>query len=186
MAAKKTIQKTKADDCPECVDRMITSEPPSVIAEKTSYQKPWVISGPVNFSDLNAKTALPPKSSAVEGPDYSDQMNLNAGRTIGNPSRIDRPMGEDKPLCTDRQCPNELPADPTPEPQDGQELDEDIIAPSEPTPCVRTTYRMLMGLIPAILAVFLSQAVIATIETASGLLAPPFVIIFPGKFFDSN
>jgi hypothetical protein len=79
MAAKKTIQKTKADDCPECVDRMITSEPPSVIAEKTSYQKPWVISGPVNFSDLNAKTALPPKSSAVEGPDYSDQMNLNAG-----------------------------------------------------------------------------------------------------------
>jgi hypothetical protein len=95
-------------------------------------------------------------------------------------------MGEDKRLFTERQCANELPGDPTPVPQDGPELDEDIIVPSEPTPCVRTTFRMLMGLIPAILAVFLSKAVITTIETASGLLAPPFVIIFPGNFFDSN
>jgi hypothetical protein len=109
-------------------------------------------------------------------------MNLNAGRTVRGPSDVDRPMGEDKPLCTERQCPNELPVDPTPESQDGPDFDEDIIAPSEPTPCVRTTYRMLMGLFPAILAVFLSKSVITTIETASGLLAPPFVIIFPGKF----
>jgi hypothetical protein len=53
MAVKKIIQETKADDCPECVDRVITTEPPSLYAEKTSYQKPWVISGAVKFYDLN-------------------------------------------------------------------------------------------------------------------------------------
>jgi hypothetical protein len=53
MAAKKTIQDTKADDISDCVDRMITSDPPSLLAEKNSNGKPWVISGPVNFYNLN-------------------------------------------------------------------------------------------------------------------------------------
>jgi hypothetical protein len=53
MTAKKITHETKADDFPESDDRMITTEPPSLIGEKTSYPKPWVVSGPVNIFDLN-------------------------------------------------------------------------------------------------------------------------------------
>ena len=52
--------------------------------------------------------------------------------------------------------------------EDVEDLDEDVMCPPEPTPCVRTTYRMLMGLIPAVMASFLTKSIISVISTASG------------------
>ena len=60
-----------------------------------------------------------------------------------------------------------------------EEADDNIISPPEPTPFMRSFYRFLMGIIPAICANFLTQDVIGVISKAAGFLAPPFVIIFP-------
>ena len=49
----------------------------------------------------------------------------------------------------------------------------------EPSTCTRIFQRMLMALIPAVQATFLTSDVIRYISMASGFLAPPFVIIFP-------
>ena len=64
-------------------------------------------------------------------------------------------------------------------PQDDASDCDEILVPPEPSAAMRTFYRMLMGLIPAIGAVFLEQSIISVISTAAGFLAPPFVIIFP-------
>lgn len=56
---------------------------------------------------------------------------------------------------------------------------DDVISPPEPSNAKRIFFRFLMGLLPAIAAVFLEQSIISVISTASGFLAPPFVIIFP-------
>lgn len=60
--------------------------------------------------------------------------------------------------------------------------EDDIFIYPEPSFKVRTFYRFMMAFIPALLASFCTNDVIGTISTASGLLAPPFVIIFPGLF----
>lgn len=63
---------------------------------------------------------------------------------------------------------------------DGDNLDDNEIQECpEPTPFMRTFWRALMGIIPAVAANFLAQDVISVISKCSGLLAPPFVIIFP-------
>jgi len=173
MSGKKVAIQNKPENAPESTERIVTHEP-----YPQQEEKQYVISGP---------TELPPQASAVEGPNYSDIQGTGYHRvmsmtkssdagmpTPGLPRTPDKPSNQ--PEITAKQCPNELPNDPEPE---EPECDEDTLCPPEPTTCVRLTFRMLMGLIPAILAVFLSQSVIGTIETASGFLAPPFVIIFP-------
>ena len=63
--------------------------------------------------------------------------------------------------------------------QDGSKIVRTNSYP-EPSSCLRIFFRFLMTIIPALMAYFCSSNMIAYISLASGFLAPPFVIIFPG------
>lgn len=58
-------------------------------------------------------------------------------------------------------------------------FDADVMFHKELTPARRILYRGIMGAVPALCSTFLTQKVIGYLSTASGFLAPPFVIIFP-------
>lgn len=63
-------------------------------------------------------------------------------------------------------------------------FDADVMFHKELTPARRILYRGIMGAVPALCSTFLTQKVIGYLSTASGFLAPPFVIIFPCIFFE--
>lgn len=128
------------------------------------------------------------KVNSINGIKQSqDFKKSNALMTVTNPSEayltsLQKPDAEkikaDQEIFEDNKAVN-LNDEFAPH-DDGDDLnDNEIQECPEPTPFMRTFWRALMGIIPAVAANFLAQDVISVISKCSGLLAPPFVIIFP-------